>query len=65
MNFKQIAKNKLTLPLQDIISQINAELHGKVTHVAIDSVSIYNCSMQNNENMLFIEDTYIIDGNKK
>ena len=43
----------MTLSLQNIIPEINAELHGKISTTEIDSVSIDSRSMQNNENTLF------------
>ena len=43
----------MAIPLQNIIPQINAEVHGTVSNTQIDTVSIDSRSMQNNENTLF------------
>ena len=43
----------MTLSLQNIIPQINAEIHGTISTAEIDLVSIDSRSMQNNENTLF------------
>ena len=43
----------MALHLQDIIPQINAEIHGSVSTAEIDTISIDSRSMQNNENTLF------------
>ena len=43
----------MALSLQNIIPQINAEIHGSVATTEIDTVSIDSRSMQNNENTLF------------
>lgn len=49
-NFKNAT---LALLLQNIISQLNPEIHGTVSTTEIDTVSIDSRSMQNNENTLF------------
>jgi alanine racemase len=46
-------KINLTLSLQNIIPQINAEVYGTISNTEIDSVSIDSRSMQNNENTMF------------
>lgn len=43
----------MSLSLQDIIPQINAEIHGNLSNTEIDNVSIDSRSFQNNENTLF------------
>lgn len=43
----------MALSLQDIIPQINAEIHGAISNTEIDNVSIDSRSLQNNANTLF------------
>lgn len=43
----------MALSLQDIIPQINAEIHGAISNTEIDNVSIDSRSLQNNQNTLF------------
>ena len=43
----------MTLSLQNIIPQINAEVHGNISNAEIDNVSIDSRSMQNNKSTLF------------